>query len=178
MVRMGGRLHEFRATTSFERWFVPAGGASFRVPPRCVTCRQAPHRATAECGFAGVGPVLWVAFGWSGVGGQPPMKRSRMKPTRSKRDWTAMRAKVLAEGRCRRCHATWALEAAHIIPRSRIGPGLGEQALNCVPLCRDCHALQHAGHVDLFPLLTTQEWEYAVGLVGEGEAERRLGKAA
>jgi hypothetical protein len=102
-----------------------------------------------------------------------PRWRSERNP---RRQWHEMRAKVLAEGRCRRCHATRSLEAAHIIPRSRVGARKGaESALNCVPLCNPCHRLldQERGF-SLFPFLASEEWEWAVGLVGEGEAERRL----
>lgn len=105
-----------------------------------------------------------------------PRWRSEYNPRRL---WTEARAKVLSEGRCRRCHSTRNLEAAHIIPRSRVGAQRGaEHAENIVPLCggpNGCHALhdQERGF-SLFPYLTTEEWEYAVGLVGEGEAERRL----
>jgi hypothetical protein len=83
---------------------------------------------------------------------------------------------VAAEGRCRRCHSTRSLEAAHIIPRSRVNAQQGaEDARNIVPLCHDCHmAHDHGRAFSLFPFLTTEEWEYAVGLVGPGEAERRL----
>ena len=87
-----------------------------------------------------------------------------------------MRAKVRSEGRCRRCHATQHLEAAHIIPRSRINAQKGaEDARNCIPLCHWCHRLfDHGLTFNLFPFLTSEEWEYAVGLAGEGDAERRL----
>jgi hypothetical protein len=91
-----------------------------------------------------------------------------------------MRDKVVTEGRCRRCHATHNLEAAHIIPRSRVGARKGaEAALNCIPLCHDCHmAHDQERAFPLAPFLTTAEWEYAVGLIGVGEAERRLNPCA
>jgi hypothetical protein len=101
----------------------------------------------------------------------PNWKRGR----NPQRVWTAAREKIALEGRCRRCHSTFGLEAAHIIPRSRIGARRGaEDPRNIVPLCSTDHASSHAGLWELGPFLTTEEWEWAVGLVGEGEAERRL----
>jgi hypothetical protein len=91
------------------------------------------------------------------------------------RIWTAARNKVASEGACRRCRSPFALEAAHIIPRSRVGAQKGaEHEDNIVPLCSRDHAAQHAGLWELGPFLTEAEWRHAVGLVGEGEAERRL----
>ncbi len=93
------------------------------------------------------------------------------------RDWTAARAKVDAEGACRSCGTPHGLEAAHIVPRSRVTSG-GEDARNIVPLCRMCHADQHAGTVELLPLLSRSEQAYAVELVGLTEALRRVTRAA
>lgn len=104
-------------------------------------------------------------------------KNPRWREERNpQRQWAHMRKKVRDEGRCRRCHATHGLEAAHIIPRSRVGARKGaESALNCIPLCSSCHRLHDAERAfSLGPFLTTEEWEWAVGLVGVGEAERRL----
>lgn len=89
-----------------------------------------------------------------------------------KRDWSQARAKVKAEGRCRSCGLGIYLEAAHIIPRSRVTAG-GEDPRNIVPLCRDCHTQQHGPGLDLLPLLTRDEQAYAVELVGIAEAYRR-----
>jgi 5-methylcytosine-specific restriction endonuclease McrA len=92
----------------------------------------------------------------------------------TRRDWTAARRKVDLESVCRVCHGTWALQAAHIIPRSRIKPGLGEDARNIVPLCPDCHKAYDEGGFDLLPYLSHEEQAYAVGLVGLFEAYRRI----
>ena len=102
-----------------------------------------------------------------------PRWRTERNP---QRQWTEARAKVLSEGRCRRCHSNRNLDPAHIIPRSRVNARQGaELAENIVPLCRDCHdAHDHGRAFSLFPYLTSEEWEFAVGLVGVGEAERRL----
>ena len=94
-----------------------------------------------------------------------------------RRVWTAARDKVEDEGRCRRCTSPRSLEAAHIIPRSRITAGKGgEDPLNIVPLCRWCHQEQHAGVFELLPLLSREEQSYIVGLVGIEEARRRTTK--
>jgi hypothetical protein len=91
------------------------------------------------------------------------------------RNWTAATNKVRTEGACRRCRSPYALEAAHIIPRSRVGARRGaEDADNIIPLCSRDHAAQHAGLWELGPFLTEAEWAHARLLVGEGEAERRL----
>ena len=95
-----------------------------------------------------------------------------------KRDWKPARAKVEREGRCRRCRNTRNVEAAHIIPRSRVGPPHGDDPRNIVPLCGPfpggCHGKQERGEFELLPLLTRDEQAYAVELVGLGEAWRRL----
>jgi predicted restriction endonuclease len=66
------------------------------------------------------------------------------------------------------------VDAAHIIPRSRVGPKYGEVALNCVPLCRGHHRAYDEGQLDLLPYVTFPEQAYAVALVGLEEARRRL----
>jgi hypothetical protein len=64
------------------------------------------------------------------------------------------------------------IEAAHIVPRSRVTTG-GEHPDNIVPLCTRCHRSQHVGGLELLPFLTTPEQAYAAGLVGIAEAYRR-----
>jgi 5-methylcytosine-specific restriction endonuclease McrA len=93
---------------------------------------------------------------------------------RAKRDWTLANAKVRDEGKCRNCPNTYGLQAAHIIPRSRVGPPHGEHPDNIIPLCNRCHADAHAGTLELLGLLTRDEATYAVHLVGLGEAYTRL----
>lgn len=95
-----------------------------------------------------------------------------MSPTR---DWTRARQKVDAEGACRACGTTHGLQAAHIVPRSRVsaGAGRGEDPRNIVPLCVDCHADEHNGRLELLPLLTLPEQGYIAELVGIEEARRR-----
>lgn len=90
-----------------------------------------------------------------------------------KRDWGAARAKVDDEGCCRVCGGTWNIEAAHIIPRSRITSG-GEDARNIVPLDRMCHVAYDEGTLDLLPHLTLDEQAYAAELVGLAEAYQRI----
>lgn len=92
-----------------------------------------------------------------------------------KRDWSQARAKVAEEGRCRSCGRSQDLEAAHVIPRSRIGPkGGAEDPRNICPLCRRCHRAQHDGKLELLPLLSLEEQGYIAGLVGIEEARRRV----
>lgn len=90
-----------------------------------------------------------------------------------KRDWTAARRKVDLEASCRVCGSTWALQAAHIIPRSRVKLG-GEDPRNIVPLCPDCHHAYDECGADLLSHLTREEQAYAVELVGLYEAYRRI----
>lgn len=87
-----------------------------------------------------------------------------------KRDWTAMRAKCDEERGCRVCLRA-PVEAAHIIPRSRVREG-GEDARNCIPLCKPHHLLYDGGSLDILPVLTREEQAYAVELVGLEEARR------
>jgi predicted HNH restriction endonuclease len=89
-----------------------------------------------------------------------------------KRNWTAARAKVADEGRCRRCGTTAYLEAAHVIPRSAVKPGPGEDERNIVPLCAPCHREQHGGRLELLPLLSLSEQGYIAELVGLARALR------
>lgn len=84
-----------------------------------------------------------------------------------------MRAKVDKAERCRGCGERGRrLEAAHIIPRSRIkaDPALAEHENNCVPLCRDCHNAYDSRTLDLLPYLTLAEQGHAALLVGLVEA--------
>lgn len=91
-----------------------------------------------------------------------------------KRDWTQARAKVDREAACRVCGANQGIQAAHIIPRSRVGPGAGEVAENICPLCQDCHTAYDSHSLDLLPYLTREEQGTAAFLVGLAEAVRRI----
>jgi 5-methylcytosine-specific restriction endonuclease McrA len=99
------------------------------------------------------------------------------------RNWEAARAKCEREQTCRNCGGA-PVEAAHIVPRSRIGIGKGGEAEeNICPLCRSCHTAYDQGKLDLLPVLTRSEQAYAVELVGLAEAyqrttNERLGRAA
>jgi 5-methylcytosine-specific restriction endonuclease McrA len=100
----------------------------------------------------------------------PPLPKTR----RAKRDWSEPRKKVDSEfQRCRVCGGPYA-EAAHLIPRSRVGPPAGEAQANVVPLCRRHHRAYDEGGFDLLPFVTPVEWAYAVSLVGVVEAGMRL----
>lgn len=96
----------------------------------------------------------------------------------SKRDYTAGRAKVDEEGVCRSCGTSWQLEAAHLVARARIGPGVGEDPRNILPLCRACHSRfdrQATPYLDVLPLLTPAEMGFVAehhpgGILGGLEA--------
>ncbi|NCA17727.1 MAG: HNH endonuclease [Betaproteobacteria bacterium] len=97
-----------------------------------------------------------------------------------KRDWRAFRAKVESEhNRCRICGQSPA-DAAHIIARSQVSAGPGEDPRNCLPLCRRHHTAydladpQTGRTIDLIPYLTNEEQAYAVELIGIERAYRRL----
>jgi hypothetical protein len=99
-----------------------------------------------------------------------------------RRSWSALREKVETEGRCRLCGCGGRLEAAHIIPRSRIPihSGAGEDPRNGLPLCPTCHrsvdlADPRSGHrQSIIHVTTNQEQAYSVELVGIEEAYARL----
>lgn len=83
------------------------------------------------------------------------------------RSWAAPRAKALREGRCRVCRRSdTRLDAAHIIPRSRVAPGPGEDERNIIPLCREHHAEYDLRQLDILPFLYPDEQGYAVEVAG------------
>ncbi len=98
------------------------------------------------------------------------MKRSPIKRSQPKRDWTHARAKVEAEGACRVCGSP-NVEAAHVIGREH-DPELQEldgtpfvrvvlpEAV--VPLCREHHTAYDHHELDLLPHLNLEEQERAV----------------
>lgn len=95
------------------------------------------------------------------------------------RRWIEARAKVVNEGRCRNCGTTLGLQAAHLIPRSRINAGAGaEDPRNIIPLCgpfqNACHESYDHHRLAIADLITAEEHAYMVFLVGEGETERRI----
>lgn len=80
-----------------------------------------------------------------------------------RRDWTAAREKVDAEGQCRACGAGESsdvrLEAAHLWPRSMGGT---QEPAGIVPLCsrlgpHGCHQLFDEHRLNLGHVLTTEE---------------------
>lgn len=91
-----------------------------------------------------------------------------------KRNWAAAHEKLADEGKCRYCQRIGPLDPAHIVPRSRVRPGAGEDPRNIVPLCRPHHLLYDGGSLDILPVLTREEQAYAVELVGLEEARRYL----
>lgn len=80
----------------------------------------------------------------------------------NRRDWTAARAKVEAEGVCRACGTGGRLEAAHIIPRSINPTEANMDALGICPLCPNCHRDYDSHQLDLLPYLTVLEQSNAV----------------
>jgi hypothetical protein len=111
--------------------------------------------------------------GTQGIGG---------KVNRVRRDWTAARAKVEGEGRCRACREPRLdLEAAHVIGREHdferpirwpsdvawITRGRVIVApTRIVPLCPPCHRAQHDDRLTLLGLLDTDEQTQAVADAG------------
>jgi hypothetical protein len=101
------------------------------------------------------------------------------KKPRLRRDWTLARSKCDAEGGCRNCGFP-RVEAAHIIGREHDSkpplrggvfahPGYVVNPDRIIPLCRECHQGpqgQHAGRLDLLPLLTLDEQLQAVADAG------------
>ena len=83
-----------------------------------------------------------------------------------RRDWTAARAKVDAEGQCRICGSTQSVEAAHIIPRSLNGSKANMEPDGIVPCCRSCHTRVDAHQIPLSPHLSTNEQAHAVKMAG------------
>ena len=89
------------------------------------------------------------------------------------RNWSAGRARVREEGRCRACARPGDHDPAHIIARARTQPGLdyGDQPTNFVALCRACHrSYDRQGppgtQLDLLPFLDREEQATAVLLAG------------
>jgi hypothetical protein len=96
-----------------------------------------------------------------------------------KRDWRQAQSKKESEGCCRACGSTHNLEAAHIVPRSQVhASGGGEDPRNIIILCTRCHVAQHAGRLELLPILTYEEQGYVASLVGLTEAIRRTTRMA
>lgn len=92
------------------------------------------------------------------------------------RDWTEPSRKARAES-CRVCHDPYT-DPAHIIDRSLVQPGVGENEHNIVPLCRQHHTLYDVHQLDLLPYLTRMEQATAVFLLGLEAAYRRITGAA
>jgi hypothetical protein len=116
-----------------------------------------------------------------------PRRRS-MQRKEPKRDWTAARAKVELEARCRVCGCEAAdtdeLDAAHIMGRKYDQPAhtgtrtLYVNPLDIVPLCpvfapEECHRRVDAHELDLLPSLAPEEQTRAVELAGGIEAARK-----
>lgn len=115
-----------------------------------------------------------------------PQRKSGLKRSQPRRDWTDATAKVEAEGCCRVCGDTWNLEAAHIIGRVHDQPKLVARAggihrsdtlyvhqNSVVPLCGPkpsgwpgCHQKYDSHSLDLLPYLTTEEQVRAVADCG------------
>lgn len=104
----------------------------------------------------------------------PLQRQARRAASRKAKDWSAARAKVAAEGRCRcGCGATEGLQAAHVLGQRYDRDGFVYPD-HVIPLARPCHESYDAHRLNIRPLLTADEWEAAVLLVGEGPALRRV----
>lgn len=93
-----------------------------------------------------------------------------------KRDWSSFHAKLERElGCCRvepRMHGP--ADPAHVIARARIPGSEAEDARNCIPLCRRCHAAYDERRLDILPYLRPEEMAYAAQLVGLLSALERV----
>lgn len=91
-----------------------------------------------------------------------------------KRDYSLAREKVDGESRCRVCaipNSVKPVEAAHLIARARVRPGLehGEHPDNIVPLCggpNGCHSAYDLRQLDVLPFIDRHEQAKAVELAG------------
>lgn len=94
--------------------------------------------------------------------------------TRARRNWSAAREKVVAEGKCRVCKQTAnGLEAAHVMGRKYDDPSGQVDPDDVVPLCRPCHTAYDARRLNLLPYLSLAEQAKAVSHVGIARALRR-----
>ena len=92
-----------------------------------------------------------------------------------RRDWSAARDKVEAEGRCRVCKsASHGLDSAHVIPRSLAPAESNMSADSIVPLCRICHTAFDAHEFSLLEHLTLDEQLAAVRAAGSLDRARRI----
>ena len=103
-----------------------------------------------------------------------------MKP----RDWKDARAKVEAEGLCRRCGANRGIQAAHISARRHDQPAKpGQKTLwvnpdSVVPLCPADHELYDSHRIDILPYLTRAEQVQVVKDLGLENARIRTAPLA
>lgn len=103
------------------------------------------------------------------------LKRSTAKP-RSRAispASSAQRAKVTAEGKCRRCglpESVIGLDPAHVTDRSIGGC---DDALCVVPACRICHDGYDERRTDWLPILSRAEQAHAVSHLGIARAYQR-----
>lgn len=121
---------------------------------------------------------------------QTALKRGKPRRSQPKRDWTAAREKVEAEGQCRvwshNIDATGcegALEAAHVIGREHDLKGYeGDygrvfgytvEPVRIIPLCTKHHRLYDAHQIDVLPVLTLDEQIQAVRDAGGLELARK-----
>lgn len=92
-----------------------------------------------------------------------------------RRDWSAARAKVETEARCRVCkRSDRGLEAAHVMGRKYDQPDGRVLADDVVPLCRECHTAYDARRLRLLPYLTLAEQAAAARHVGLERAMLRV----
>lgn len=95
-----------------------------------------------------------------------------------KRIWKDARAKVEAEGRCRVCHITRGLQAAHITRREFDRPKPGQKTRwvdpdSIVPLCPPCHRSYDAHELSILAHLTHAEQVRALEDMNTIEAVRK-----
>ncbi len=119
------------------------------------------------------------------------LKRSPMKRTQPRRDFSEALDKKDSEGCCRVCRRPdgllvdgmkLRLECAHLAGRKydpvEVGPRGGEIQVvpheATIPLCNECHGLFDQRRIDVVPFTTWPEQAYVVSCVGIARAYKRL----
>jgi hypothetical protein len=105
-----------------------------------------------------------------------------MKRRQTRRIWGLANKKVFDEGRCRSCGKSWDVQRAHLVPRrfdpEVVGPRGGKIRLvepdAIMPLCGGCHFRLDAYALSVWHLMTKEEKDYAIDVLGEERARQRL----
>ncbi len=88
-----------------------------------------------------------------------------------KRDTPALKARLVAEPRCRVCRSSESVQVHHVVARRTTQD---DSPLNTIPLCFRCHTDFHDHRLDLLSHLSKEEQANAVILTGSIEMARML----